>query len=294
MRRRDFFALSGMGATAVLLGGCTRTDGGGGGGNGGGGTLDRLRQQGYINAGFANEQPYGFTDESGELTGESPELAKAIFSELGIDEVRGVQVQFDGLIPGLTANQFDFVSAGMAITPDRCEQVAFSNPEYLAGTAFLVPEGNPEGITRFEDVADNSDITLCVLNAAIEQGYASEKGVPDDRIQAAQDQASAYELLETGRVQAIALTGISLRWLQEQRGGPFEVTESFFVEIDGEEEISGGGFAFRQADTELVEAVNEKLEEFKQSGRLLEILEPFGFTEAEMPGDVTAEQLCNA
>ncbi|GAA3751870.1 ectoine/hydroxyectoine ABC transporter substrate-binding protein EhuB [Salinactinospora qingdaonensis] len=295
-RRRDFFTVGGIALAAVGLAGCTRSGDprSGGGGDGGQSTLQRLREQGYISAGFANEQPYGYTNDEGELTGESVELAKAIFPELGIDEVRGVQVQWDGLIPGLTAGQFDFVAAGMFITPDRCEEVAFSNPEYQATTAFMVPEGNPAQLSDFQSVADNSDVTLCVLNGAVEQGYAEELGVPADRIQPAQDQASAYELLETGRVDAIALTSISLRWLLKQRGGDFEVTEGFIPIVGDQRQSNAGAFAFQRGETELIDAVNDKLAEFKDNGRLLEILRPFGFTENELPGDLTAEQLCRA
>ncbi|RNL83906.1 ectoine/hydroxyectoine ABC transporter substrate-binding protein EhuB [Halostreptopolyspora alba] len=283
--------MGGAGLAAVagpaLLGGCSRI--------GTGNTMDRIRDQGYVNVGFANEAPYGYTDlETGELTGESPELARAIFAELGIDELRGVPVQFDGLIPGLVGGQFDMVSAGMAITPDRCAEVSFTNPEYLSRTAFLVPEGNPEGIDSFGVIADNPDLRLGVMNATIEQQTAEDAGIPGAQVQTAPDPVSAFELLETGRIDAVSLTVISLRWMLDVRGGPFEVTEGFFPVIDGEEQVSGGGYAIRHEDDALREAVNEKLAEFKDSGRLLEILQPFGFSTDELPGDLTAAELCEA
>ncbi|GAB3207161.1 ectoine/hydroxyectoine ABC transporter substrate-binding protein EhuB [Marinactinospora thermotolerans] len=292
-RRRFFASAGGAGLAALLapplLSGCSKV--------GTGNTFDRIREQGYINVGFANEAPYGYTDlATGELTGEAPELAKAIFAELGIEEIRGVPVQFSGLIPGLVGGQFDMVAAGMAITPERCEQVAFTDPDYLSRTAFLVREGNPLGITTFGDVADNPDAVLCVMNATVEQQMAEGQGVPAAQIQTAPDTPSAYELLETGRIDAVALTAISLRWMLDQRGGPFEVTEGFFP-IDqetGEEIIGGGGFAVRPADTDLRDAFNGVLADFKDSGRLLEIIEPFGFTEEELPGDLTADRLCRA
>ncbi|MBB4929475.1 polar amino acid transport system substrate-binding protein [Lipingzhangella halophila] len=288
-RRRFLAGMGGAGLAAVagpaLLGGCSRV--------GTGNTMDRIQSQGYVNVGFANEAPYGYIDlETGELTGESPELARAIFAEFGIDDLRGVPVQFDGLIPGLVGGQFDMVSAGMAITPERCAEVDFTNPEYLSRTAFLVPEGNPEGIEQFHAFVDNPDLTLGVMNATIEQNTAETIGIPGSQVQTAPDTSSAFELLETGRIDAVALTAISLRWMLDVRGGPYQVTEPFFPVIDGEEEISGGGYAIRQEDDELREAFNEKLEEFKDSGRLLEILKPFGFSAGELPGDLTAAELC--
>ncbi|MFC7326536.1 ectoine/hydroxyectoine ABC transporter substrate-binding protein EhuB [Marinactinospora rubrisoli] len=290
-RRRFLARAGGAGAAALLgptlLGACTRV--------GTGNTFDRIREQGYINVGFANEAPYGYTDlATGELTGEAPELARAIFAELGVPEVRGTQVQFSGLIPGLLGGQFDIVAAGMSITPERCAEVAFTDPDFLSRTAFLVPEGNPNGIERFDAFVDDPDLTLCVMNATIEQEMALSQGVPAEQIQTAPDTPSAYELLQTGRIDAVALTSISLRWMLDQRGGPFEVTEAFFP-IDpetGEEVVGGGGFALRPDDHGLLDAFNATLAEFKESGRLLEIIEPFGFSEQELPGDLTARRLC--
>ncbi|WP_236700347.1 ectoine/hydroxyectoine ABC transporter substrate-binding protein EhuB [Allosalinactinospora lopnorensis] len=290
-RRRFLTGVGGVGLAVVagptLLGACSRV--------GTGNTMDRIREQGYISVGFANEAPYGYTDvETGELTGQAPELARAIFGELGIDALRGVPVQFDGLIPGLLGGQFDMVAAGMAITPERCQEVAFTNPDYLARTAFLVPEGNPEGIESFGAFVENQDLTLGVMNATVEQQTAEDAGVPGDQVQTAADPSSLFELLETGRIDAVSLTAISLRWMLDVRGGPFEVTEAFFPVIDGEEQVGGGGFAVRQEDGDLREAFNTQLEEFKESGRLLEIIEPFGFSADELPGDLTAADLCEA
>jgi polar amino acid transport system substrate-binding protein len=41
-----------------------------------------------------------------------------------------------------------------------------------------------------------------------------------------------------------------------------------------------------------VDEVNAVLEDFKESGRLLEIIEPFGFTEENLPGDLTVDDFC--
>ncbi|MGH3390970.1 MAG: ectoine/hydroxyectoine ABC transporter substrate-binding protein EhuB [Actinomadura sp.] len=258
----------------------------------GGGALEKARQQGFIQVGFANEAPYGFTDTSGKLTGEAPELARVVFKELGINEVRGVQLAFGGLIGGLQARRFDVIAAGMFITPERCGQVAFSDPEYVAQNAFLVPKGNPKGIRRFEDAA-KSGARLGVLTGAVEAGYAEKLGVAKKNIKTFEDQPSAFEGLEAERIDAVALTRISLAdTLSKHEGAPFEITEPFVPVIDGKEQLGAGGFAFRKQDADLLAAFNGKLTELKQSNRLLPIIQPFGFTEAELPGDHTAAKLC--
>jgi polar amino acid transport system substrate-binding protein len=258
----------------------------------GAGALDKARQQGFIQVGFANEAPYGFTDTSGKLTGEAPELARVVFKELGINEVRGVQLAFGGLIGGLQARRFDVIAAGMFITPERCGQVAFSDPEYIAKNAFLVPKGNPKGLRRFEDAA-KSDLRLGVLTGAVEGGYAEKLGVPKSNIKTYEDQPSAFEALQAKRIDAVALTRISLAdTLSKHEGAPYEITEPFVPVVDGKEQLGAGGFAFRKQDADLLAAFNGKLSELKKANRLLPIIKPFGFAEAELPGDHTAAQLC--
>jgi ectoine/hydroxyectoine ABC transporter solute-binding protein len=289
--RRDFLRNAALFAGALpLAAACSTTDPAKE--RSGGGALARAKQQGYIQVGFANESPYGFTDRSGKLTGEAPELAKVIFKELGIADVRGVQVDFGGLIGGLQARRFDTVAAGMFITPERCAQVAFADPDYLATTAFMVPKGNPKGIKRFEDAAAKH-LKLGVLTGAVEGGYATKFGVKPGDIKTFADQPSAFEGLKAGRIDAIALTRISLAdTLSKHKGAPYEITDPFVPQINGKEQFGAGAFAFRKADSDLLKAFNGKLAELKQSDRLLSIIQPFGFTKAELPGSHMADELC--
>jgi polar amino acid transport system substrate-binding protein len=259
----------------------------------GGGSLASARQEGKIKVGFANEAPYGYTDSSGKLTGEAPELARAIFKEIGVPEVEGVQVAFGGLIGGLNARRFDVIAAGMFITKERCASVAFADPDYVAKNAFMVPRGNPKNITKFEDLT-REKANVGVLTGAVEGGFAEQLGVPKGQIKTFEDQPSAYEALKAERIDAIALTRISLAdLLSKHRGEPFEITQPFTPVIGGKEQLGAGAFAFRKADTDLLKAFNDKLAEFKRGNRLLPIIQPFGFTQAELPGpNDTAAKFC--
>ena len=89
-------------------------------------TLERARKDGYIRVGFANEAPFGYATPEGKLTGEAPEVAKAVLAKMGIGQVDGVLTEFGSLIPGLKAGRFDIFAAGMFINPKRCKEIAFS------------------------------------------------------------------------------------------------------------------------------------------------------------------------
>lgn len=53
-------------------------------------TLETVQQNSSIRIGYANETPFAFTEIDGRVTGESPEIAKAIFAKMGIKQVNGV------------------------------------------------------------------------------------------------------------------------------------------------------------------------------------------------------------
>jgi len=291
--RRDFLRTAVLLSAAVPLAaaGCSTTDPEKE--KAGGGTLQKAKDAGSITVGFANEAPYGYTDKSGKLTGEAPELARVIFKNLGIDEIKGVQVDFGGLIAGLNAKRFDAIAAGMFINPERCASAAFANPEYVAKSAFMVKEGNPKGLKNEKDPAAKG-AKVGVLTGAVEAGYAEKTGVKKGDIKTFADQASAYEGLKAGRVDCIWLTRISLAdLLSKHEGEGFEVTDAFTPVIDGKEQLGAGAFAFRKADSDLVDAWNAELAKLKQQNGLLPILQPFGFAEDDMPSpDDTAAKFC--
>ncbi|MFI2103100.1 transporter substrate-binding domain-containing protein [Isoptericola sp. NPDC019693] len=261
----------------------------GGSGDGAGSTLQNLQDAGTVNVAFNGEKPYSYMDGD-ELTGATIALDKEIFGALGVDNVEGTETQWDSLIPGLNADRYDTVSAGMSILPERCEQAAFAEPTIMYTTAFLVPEGNPDNLTDWQSV-EGSDLTIAVTSGAIEDGYAKDTGVKTITVG---DSTDGLNAVVTGRADAFALTGISIRALADSTDEPVEATEAFVANIDGVAQIGAGSEVFRKGDTELLEAYNTELAKINgDQEKWLEIMEPFGFTEAEFPPEgLTAEMLC--
>ena len=250
--------------------------------------LEDARESGQITVGIANEAPYGYVTPEGELTGEAPEIAKHILGEMGIDEVEAVVTEFGSLIPGLHAGRFDMVAAGMFITPQRCEQVAFSEPTYGIGQAFLVAEGNPKSLNTFDDI-EGAEATLAVMAGAIERTYARDAGVPDDQVMVVPDTAAGTAAVQAGRADAFALTSLSIRRLAEGAAG-VEMADAF-SEVAGQSVKGHGGFAFRPDDQAFLEAFNAALAEFIGAEEHLALVAPFGWTKDELP-EMTTEELC--
>ncbi|MPZ99975.1 MAG: ectoine/hydroxyectoine ABC transporter substrate-binding protein EhuB [Dehalococcoidia bacterium] len=273
----------------------TATEAGGNGETAAGGSLERIREQGFVRVGFANEAPYGFATPQGEVTGEAPEVARVIMEQLGVDQIDGVVVPFGSLIPALQAGRFDMIAAGMFINEERCGQILFSDPDYCIPQALGVAAGNPLGLTNYDDVAANPDARLGVLGGAVEEGYATAAGVTEDQLVIFDEPTSMAEGLQAGRVDAFGLTTLSVREQLDRLGDAnLEMTEGFTPVVDGEEQLGCGAYGFRQEDQAFRDEFNSELVTLKGNGEVLPIVEPFGFTEDETSAaaEVTVEDIC--
>src|SRR3546814_18126400 len=124
-----------VGRMAGIAGIAASATGGGASGAHAETALGKAKAAGFIRVGFANEAPYGYATPDGKLTGESPEVVKAVLKKMGIAEVDGVLTEFGALIPGLKAGRFDIIAAGLFVNPKRCEQIQFSKPTSGIGPA---------------------------------------------------------------------------------------------------------------------------------------------------------------
>ncbi len=257
--------------------------------------LERVRRQGSVRIGFANEAPYGYLDtDTGRVTGEAPEIARVVFARMGITDIEAVSTDFGSLIPGLKAGRFDVIAAGMYVTPERCRQIAFTNPTYRIGEALIVTRGNPAELHGFDDIVENADTRLGVVAGAIELTYARRLGIPDDQLVLYGDNVSALEGVRTGRIAAFACTTLTaLNLLQRANDDRLELAQPMRQPIiDGLEQVGYGAFGIRKTDDELRRAINTELSQFIGSAEHLDLVRPFGFGNATVPTDVTARDLC--
>ncbi|MFG2331513.1 ectoine/hydroxyectoine ABC transporter substrate-binding protein EhuB [Streptomyces sp. NPDC048604] len=289
-------ALGGLLTVSGSLTACSRTEVGTGAPPGDADLLAELRKEGHVRVGFAGEAPYGFQDGSAALAGEAPTLHREIFTALGIRELRPTLTEFGALIPGLLAGRFDVVSAGMAITPERCAKVIFSEPEFVSPTALMVRKGNPKGLADLRSCAAKG-VRVGVLTAAVEASYAKEAGVPDGSVVALAKQQDGLDALVAGRIDAFALTGISLRWLaRTNQGAAVEVLDPFVPVVKGVKQYSPGGAVFRPGATALRDAFDTELAKITgDPARYVRLIGKYGFTKGEVPPrTLRTADLCKA
>lgn len=256
--------------------------------------LDELKESGKVTIGFANEKPYAY-EEGGKLKGAAVDIAKAVFKELGIEEMDSKLADFGQLIPGLKAGQFDVITAGMAINPDRCENAAFGEPEMMYGEGLIVQKGNPLNLKSYKDIADNPDVTVSVMSGATENAFLKSEGVSEEQITNAEDIPATFSAVESGRADATTGTEMTIKMaLESANSDQLEFVEGF-EQPDVEGVPSYGAAAFHLDNTELRDAYNEKLAELKADGTVAELLEANGFSAENnmVADDITTEKICS-
>jgi len=96
-----------------------------------------------------NDRPFGWTNEQGELTGFTVDIAKALCKAMD-RECRLQPAVFADFIPGVVAGKFDFVVGNILRTPEREKQVDFSNRFWRSSSTFVGRPGVVKAINRDE------------------------------------------------------------------------------------------------------------------------------------------------
>lgn len=256
-------------------------------------TLQELQERGQVRIAIANEIPYGYMDLDGTAKGMGPDVARHVMSELGIDDIEWVTTTFGSLIPGLQADRFDMVAAEMAVLPQRCKQVLFSEPDSSYGEGLLVAQGNPHNIHSYESFSD-SDLTVAIMAGADQLEMMQALGVSENRMVTISNNADAISTVSTGRADAYAATSLTVSELASKSGSVEAAAEFTDPVIDGEPVRSWGAFTFAQGSEDFRDAVNAVLAEYKQTDAWEETMARYGFspTDSKESFNKTTEQLC--
>jgi polar amino acid transport system substrate-binding protein len=261
-------------------------------------TFQTAQRTKKLTVGIANEKPYGYVDTAGKPTGAIVEIIRAVLAPYGITELDANVVDFGALIPGINASRFDIIGAGMYIRPARCKAIAFSNPVTRSGGAFLAKKGNPTGVHSLREVAAKPNVTLGTQTGTSQVEEVKQAGIGQDRVMLFAKDTEALAGLQAGRVDVIYFPDLEVNTLLETSKDPSLERVAPFDQImgpDGQPAWNYQALGFRKADGDLIEAVNKQIATLLSSGKLLEIIKPYGYSQNELPpADVTAEKICTA
>jgi polar amino acid transport system substrate-binding protein len=220
---------------------------------------------GEIRVGYSSEPPYAFRRDDGSVTGEAPEIAKAVLAAIGVDRIRWVLLDFNGIF----------------ITPERSAKVLFSLPFSHARQGLLVRRDNPLRLVSYEDLAARPSVTVAVLDGSVEQLALLRLGMPEERLFVVPDPAGGLAAVRSGRADCLALSEPTVSWLAGETSGDVEVAQPFYESSNAA--AGQSGFAFRPGDRELADRVNAALRRYIGTPEHLETVTPFGFGAGSLP-----------
>ena len=203
-------------------------------------------------------------EENGAYTGFDMDLIREVAAGMDLDvEIR--DTGFEGLASGtvLRAGQCDLGASAISITPERQEQLAFSDPYYDSLQSLLVPVDST--IAGIEDLDGKK---LGVQQGTTGASYAQENVSGAEIISFASD-GELFPAVQSGAVDAV-LQDLPVN-LGHTKEGEFQVVEKY-------ETDESYGFAMTKENTALVEQVNEQLAALQDNGKYQEIYDKY-FTE---------------
>ncbi len=249
--------------------------------------LDALKAQGFARIAIANEPPFTAVNPDGSVSGAGPDVARAVFKRLGVDDVVASISEYGAMIPGLQARRFDAVTAGLFMKPERCAAVAYSQPILCDAEAFLLKAGNPLKLKSYKDIADNPDARIGAPGGGTEERLALEAGVPRERVIVVPDAQSGLTMVQQGRIDVYSLPVLSINALYKQSG---DTALEVVAPVEGAP-VYCDGAAFRRDQTALRDAFDTELAALKASGEFAAIIEPYGFS-ADAAINANRDALC--
>ena len=115
--------------------------------------LEKIQQSGKLVVGTeAQYPPYEFKDLDASFTGCDMWLAQQIADSLGV-ELEVVDMAFDGIIPAVKSGQVDIGIAAFTKTPERAEEIDFSNLYETSAQLLIVKTGDADKYSTKEALA---------------------------------------------------------------------------------------------------------------------------------------------
>lgn len=142
-------------------------------------TVDDLIRKGKLTVAIdTTTAPYASLDTSMQPQGYDIDLARLIAKSLKTD-IEFVTVNSPGRIPALLTNRVDMVVSIFSITPERAQQIAFSNPYGGQSSVLLGPKAL--AVRDFKDLAGKK--------------IAVTRGAMEDIVLTAQQKANNFQIL---------------------------------------------------------------------------------------------------
>ncbi|MDR4127209.1 ABC transporter substrate-binding protein [Yanghanlia caeni] len=190
-------------------------------------------------------------------------VAKVAGFEASID-----QNVFSALIPALTSNKIDIISAAMLKTPQRAEVVAFSDPVYSYGEGLIVRDDDNTDYTSLDDLKGEivgAQVGTVFIDMLKAKGHFKEVRSYDSVADLTRD-------LALGRIKAGVGDQPIIAYQIEQ--GTFKGVR--LAQNYKPTNVGDVCLVVRKGDTALLERLNKAIAQVKADGTLEKIIAKWG------------------
>ncbi len=248
--------------------------------------LDRIYEEGVFTVGTeARYAPHEFI-EDGEIVGYSADLMELIMPEMDGVELIRMDLPWQGILPGLERDRFDYVVTSVTATPERIERYHLSAP-IADATMAILKRADDDSINGPEDLegkvvaAQAGSAQLQALEALAEELAEAGTPVADIRTYVAVDEA--YADLGTGRVDIVVNSLPNVLEAERTRPDVFSVVGTFG-------EPAYFGWAGRpDEDSERLNAfMDEQIRRLNEEGVLNELQEKWFGAAMDVPMEMPA------
>ena len=210
--------------------------------------------------------PMGFKNEQNEIVGFDVDLAKEAAKRLGT-EVEFKAIDWNSKEAELKSGRIDIIWNGLDITPERQENMLFSDPYMDNRQIIFVKKGNDQGIMAESDLAGKAVGTQAgsTAEAYIDKNEGLKESFREFKTYG--DYVSAFMDLENGRIDALVCDEIVGRYAMSKQAEKFDALD---VTVGP---VSEFGFAFRKDNTELRDKVQKVFDEMVKDGSATKISE---------------------
>ena len=225
-------------------------------------TLAKVKQKGVLVAGVKDSlPPFGYVDEkTRQIVGYDVDFVKAIADKLGV-KLELKPVTSASRMPQLIEGNIDIIAATMTKTPERAQQIDFSNTYFLTGQKFLVKKGTVKSL------ADLDGKKIGTAKGSTSEQNAA-KALPSATILSFDDYPQAFLALQQRKVFAVTTDESILAGI---RGKAPNKEEFEIPDLRISDEPYGLGM--RKGDRAFVDFVNAALLEMEKSGQAKEIFD---------------------
>jgi len=167
--------------------------------------------------------PFNNKDASGQVVGFDVEIGQALCAKMKT-ECEIVTSDWDGIIPALNDNKFDFIVSSMSISDERKAAVDFTEPYYSNKLQFIAAKSSDiKGNSVDELKASLNGKTIGAQRGTLSDTWINDNWGSNVTVKQFDSQENAYLELTSGRLDAILSDKyVSYEWLKSDAGKPYE------------------------------------------------------------------------